>query len=247
MYILYFLAAGYITYNLLCFTYNYYLNKYKKIDINNKKPSKPVFENNSNYSFLIKNIEFYKDNELIEVSNYNNLYFEQTMLVFKLSFDYDYYIINYVFNDTEYKYLRNDKDMDTILFPIYNFEQLKNYVYINRISKALLILSENNSEIYQEVDILKYLLPFLGPNYNFYSDKEDKLDIKIILKHILTVKTKELFLNVYDDNNNNNSNYNRYYDEIISTNKYILKLYDTFGNMYQFKNNNLNWNPTLQL
>lgn len=247
MYILYFLAAGYITYNLLHFTCTYYLNKYKKIDIKDKKPSKPAFENSNKYSFLIKNIEFYKDDKLIEVSNYNNLYFEQTILVFKLSYDYDYYIINYVFNDTEYKYLRNDKDMDTILFPMYNSEQLKNYVYINKISKALLILSEEDSEIFEEINILEHLLPFLGPNYNFYSDLENKLDIKFVLKNILMNKTKELFLNVHDDNYDNDNNYNKHYNKILSTDKYILKLYDTFGNMYQFKNNNLNWNPNLQL
>lgn len=247
MYILYLFTFGYITYNLFFYAYKYYFNQYKKIDVKHKKNDNLAFENSSKYSFLIKNIEFYKDDKLIEVSNYNNLYFEQTILVFKLSYDYDYYIINYVFNDNEYKYLRNDEDMDTILFPMYNSEQIKNYVYINKISKALLILSEENSELFEEINILEHVLPFLGPNYNFYSDLDNKLDIKLILKNILMNKTKELFLNVHDDNNNNDNNYIKHYNKILSTDKYLLKLFDTFGNVYQFKQNNLEWNPNLKL
>lgn len=256
LYILYFLTTGYITYNILHFTYNYCINKHKKIDGEHKKNDKSYFENNNNYSFLIKNIEFYKNNYVIKCSNYNNFYFKQTDIIFNLSFDYDYYIINYVFNDTEYKYMRNDKNMNIISFPMYKLEEIKNYVYTNKISKALLIISEENTEIFEEIDILKYLLPFLGPNYNFYYDKEYKLDIKLVLKHILVTKSKELFFN--DDDNNNSSydnyyryyeNYNRCYNKILSNNKYLLKLYDTFGNIYQFENNNINlhWNPNLQL
>ena len=235
MYILYVLTVGFVIYNFLYYFYNNY--KYKKINIENKKNDKPIFENHNNYSFLIKNIEFYKNNYLIKCLNYNNFYLKQTEIIFNLSFDYDYYVINYTFNDTEYKYIRNDNKMDILLFPMYKPEELKNYVYINKISKALLIISLKDSKVFEEINILEYILPFLGPNYNFYYDKEHKLNIKLVLTHILVNKSKELSLNI--DN----------YNKILSDDKYLLKLYDTFGNIYQFESNNinLNWNPNLQL
>jgi len=102
---------------------------------------------------------------------------------------------------------------------------IKNYIYINKIIKAILFINEKNSDISLEIDILEYILPFLGPNYNFYKDLDLKLDLKLVLKNVLL----------------------NYDNKILQDDKYLLKLYDTFNNNYDLKHDYLTWNPNLQL
>jgi len=228
MYILYFLISGFITYNLLY----YYKTKTKtktKIDKSEKSISQG-FNNINSYSFLIKNVEFYKDNKLIEVKlNYNNIFLKETKLEINCNHDYDYLIINYIYNEKKYKYAISNNTINneslTLTFPMYLPGNIKNYIYINKITKAILFINEKNSDISLEIDILEYILPFLGPNYNFYKDLDLKLDLKLVLKNVLL----------------------NYDNKILQDDKYLLKLYDTFNNNYDLKHDYLTWNPNLQL
>ncbi len=119
----------------------------------------------------------------------------------------------------------NENNENNIKFPIYSPGQIKNYVYINKIITALLIIEEKNSEIFEEINILNSILPFLGPNYNFYKDLDIKLDFYLVIKHILL----------------------QYNKQINKNNVLTLQLHDTFGNIYNLKNDYLTWNPNLQL
>jgi len=64
---------------------------------------------------------------------------------------------------------------------MYSSEQIKNYVYINKISSAKLLITINKKDEISskdkitsviEIDILPMLVQFVGPNYNFYKDLE---------------------------------------------------------------------------
>ena len=146
---------------------------------------------------------------------------EQNDIKLKVNILFDYYVVNYIYNNIEYKYYSNN---NILKFPIYKEEQIKNYVYINRITKAILVINENI-----EYDILAQILPFLGPNYNFYKDLDIKLSIKSILKYIY-IKDKKILKEINFDNKN-----------------YYIKLYDNFNNEYYNKSDYLNWNAELQL
>jgi hypothetical protein len=118
---------------------------------------------------------------------------------------------------------------------MYSSEQIKNYVYINKISSAkLLIITTDKNEItiIDEIDILPMLIPFVGPNYNFYKDLE-VLGIKLYVDKILAYlkfKNETIF------------------DKLDTVNKnYKLLLYDNFNNEYNVDSNYLTWNPELKL
>ena len=140
----------------------------------------------------------------------------------------DYFIINYIYNNIEYKYLCKATFTTEITFPVYNSEQIKNYIYINKINKALFII--NNEE---SVDILNLILPFVGPNYNFYEDIS-KLYLKDILMYY-NVRKEIMFYNKLKFINDSNE----------STN-FHLELYDNFNNKFII-NDELKWNPNLIL
>ena len=163
--------------------------------------------------------------------NYNNIYLKETKLEIISIKIMIIFIINYIYNEKKYKYLINNNIINneslTLNIPMYLPCNIKNYIYINKITKAILFINEKNSEISLEIDILEYILPFLGPNYNFYKDTDIKLDFNFVLK---------IFLLNYDNN-------------ILPDDKYLLKLYDTFNNSnnYDLSYNYLTWNPNLQL
>lgn len=235
MYLFYIISSSFILLTILYeFVYDLCFNKKTK-KIKNTKNTKntKIFDFKKKYSFEIKNIEFCNEstesnesNESTEsnftkLSNYNNIYMEQNDIKLKVNILFDYYVVNYIYNNIEYKYYSNN---NILKFPIYKEEQIKNYVYINRITKAILVINENI-----EYDILAQILPFLGPNYNFYKDLDIKLSIKSILKYIY-IKDKKILKEINFDNKN-----------------YYIKLYDNFNNEYYNKSDYLNWNAELQL
>jgi hypothetical protein len=133
-----------------------------------------------------------------------------------------YCIINYLYNDIPYKYIVNKESLDSINFPIYTQEQIKNYIYVNKIKKALIYIGSNNKiekvdneEL--EFDITYIIIEYLGPNYNFYKD----LDIKTSIKQILDI------------------------NEIKYEKDFKLKLYDNFNNEY-IQTDYLSWNPNIR-
>lgn len=222
MYILYL-----STFSLILFTlFNYFLNKKSK-NLNVKK-----LDHKNNYSFIIKNIEFFKNGKCIEIKNYNNQYFKQNNIELYVNYPYDFFIVNYIYNNTEYKYYSENS---FLTFPMYSSEQIKNYVYINKINNAKLLVTEtdkNEISITREINILPMLIQFIGPNYNFYKDVEDigtKLNVDKILMYLKYKNEIE-------------------HDKLDTENKnYKLLLYDNFGNEYNIESNQLTWNPELKL
>lgn len=161
------------------------------------------------YSLIVKNIEYFKDGQLTNYNNYKEC---------------DFFIVNYTYNDNKFKYY-SEEEFSTI----YCKEQIKDYVYVNKITRALLLITEKETEINNEIDILEMILPFVGPNYNFYKDLNKKLEINKILNYLkLTNKEKLKKLNLIDKN-------------------YKILFYDNFNNVYNVDSNYFNWNPELKL
>ena len=228
MYVLYLSTLSFILFTL----YNCFSNKI------NKNVTVKKLDHKKNYSFIIRNIEFFKNGKCVGFTNYNNYYFKQNNIELNVNFLYDFFVVNYIYDNTEYKYY---SDNSFLTFPMYSSEQLKNYVYINKISSAkLLILESNENDIsnksqmskIDEIDILPMLIPFVGPNYNFYKDLE-VLGIRLNVDKILA------YLKFKNEN---------VFDKLDTVNKnYKLILYDNFNNEYNVDSNYLTWNPELKL
>ena len=192
---------------------------YKKY-ISHNKNIKLEIENKSNLT-TINNINFYDQNHKLILRvpknpNKNKIILNENEFK-KLDFsfytiNYEYIIIYYLYNNNIYKF-RITNNISDIIFPLYNKDQYKNYVYINRINKIKL---DQNILI----DYEKHIIPFLGPNYNFYVE----LNYFISPKNIL-----DYFNLDYNDNS-------------------ILELIDKFENSQTFNmNDKLEWNPILKL
>ena len=212
MYLLYLSSLGFI--------FIYFL---RYIFIKKDNQSKIItLDNINDYIFLLKNIEYVKHDNTIETIDYNNNYIKQTNFSLITDHYYKYFIVNYVYNNINYKYYSNNSFLN---FPIYPKEKIKNYVYVNKISKATLILNENK----EEHDILKIILPFVGPNYNFYRDLGVVTNAENILKYSY-INNLDM-LNKLDFVNKN----------------FSIKCYDNFSNEYDMDLYNFTWNPELKL
>lgn len=222
MYVLYLYTLTFILLTL----YNCFSGK------TNKNITVKKLDHKKNYSFIIRNIEFFKDGKCVEFTNYNNYYFKQNNIELNVNFLYDFFVVNYIYDNTEYKYY---SDNSFLTFPMYSSEQIKNYVYINKISSAKLLITESNKNEMSktdEIDILPMLIPFVGPNYNFYKDLE-VLAIRLNVDKILA------YLKFKNEN---------VFDKLDTVNKnYKLLLYDNFNNEYNVDSNYLTWNPELNL
>ena len=229
MYVLYLSSLSFILFSLYKFFFSNRNDNVKKLD------------HKDNYSFIIKNIEFFKNGKLVDFTNYNNSYFKQKNIELNVDFLYDFFVVNYIYNNTEYKYY---SDNSFLTFPMYSSKQIKNYVYINKISSAKLLITEtdnseisnseiSNSEISKsEIDILPMIIEFVGPNYNFYKDLE-------LMGHIHNLNDILTYLKFKND---------KILDKLDLVNKnYKLIFYDNFNNEYNIDSNNLTWNPELKL
>jgi len=224
MYVLYLSTLSFILLTL----YNCFSNK-RNNNITVKK-----LDDKKNYSFIIRNIEFFKNGKCVEFTNYNNYYFKQNNIELNVNFLYDFFVVNYIYDNTEYKYY---SDNSFLTFPMYSSEQIKNYVYINKISSAKLLITETDKNeksdklgITDEIDILPLIIPFVGPNYNFY--KDIGTNVTNLDKILTYLKFKNE--NVFDKLDTENKNYK-------------LILYDNFNNEYNVDGNHLTWNPELKL
>jgi len=224
MYVLYLSTLSFILLTL----YNCFSNK-RNNNITVKK-----LDDKKNYSFIIRNIEFFKNGKCVEFTNYNNYYFKQNNIELNVNFLYDFFVVNYIYDNTEYKYY---SDNSFLTFPMYSCEQIKNYVYINKISSAKLLITETDKNeksdkigITNEIDILPLIIPFVGPNYNFY--KDIGTNVTNLDKILTYLKFKNE--NVFDKLDTENKNYK-------------LILYDNFNNEYNVDGNHLTWNPELKL
>ena len=222
MYVLYLSTLSFILLTL----YNCFSNK------RNKNITVKKLDDKKNYSFIIRNIEFFKGDKCVEFTNYNNYYLKQNNIELNVNFLYDFFVVNYIYDNTEYKYYSENS---FLTFPMYSIEQIKNYVYINKISSAKLLINEtdkNEISVTEEIDILPMLIQFVGPNYNFYKDLEvlgNKLNLDKILIY-LKFKNENIF------------------DKVDTVNKnYKLILFNNFNNEYNMNSSYLTWNPELKL
>lgn len=177
-------------------------------------------ENNNNKDIILDNIRFYDKNNCLllrvpkdeskfklkmNLNDYKNLDFTFYTI------NYEYLIINYIYKNKIYKWIESNKT-STLKFPFYNKDEYKNYVYLNKIDKIYL-----DGKIMPNLE--NDIIPFLGPNYNFYNDLNYKITFKQILNY-LNIKYKE---------------------------ESIVDLVDKFENKKTFKlDENLNWDPELK-
>ena len=149
MYGLYLYTLSFILFTL----YNCFSNK------RNKNITVKKLDDKKNYSFIIRNIEFFKNGKCIEFTNYNNYYFKQNNIELNVNFLYDFFVVNYIYDNTDYKYYSEN---NFLTFPMYSSDQIKNYVYINKISSAKLLITESDKiVITDEIDILPLIIPFV--------------------------------------------------------------------------------------
>lgn len=190
---------------------------------NKKKVNK--FDHKEKFSFMIHDIKFYKDNQYVDKIQYNNNNNNKEKTIeLNVNFLYDYYIVNYEYNNKLFKFYSKNS---FLTIPIYSEEQIKKYVYVNNIKEASLVIKK---EVEIEYDIKRDLIPFLGPNYNFYKDLDIKLNTFDILKYI----------SIYNFEIKN-------IIETINKDNIIIKLKDNFGIEYKNNDEYLFWNPNLKL
>ena len=197
--------------NLACAIYNY-------ITGNDKIVRK--FDEKIDYVFYLEKIEFYKDNKLVKAKIYNQSFDNKKTLEFNIDVLYDYYLVTYKHNENTYDFLSNG---DTLTFPFYDESEIKNYVYINKIIRAILKIEDFS------IDIVQSLKRFVGPNYNFYKDIDCKIITKDIIKYIM-IKHPNI----------------KHLTHKIDNNEFKLTLFDNFQNEYNIQEY-LIWNPNLQL
>jgi hypothetical protein len=195
---------------------------------NKKKVNK--FDYKEKFTFMIHDIKFYKDKKYIDKIQYNNNNNNKEKTIeLNVNFLYDYYIVNYEYNNKLFKYY---SDNNFLTIPIYSEKQIKKYVYVNNIKEASLIIKkENEKDI--KYDIKRDLVPFLGPNYNFYKDLDIKLNTFDILKYI-SIYNFEI-KNIIDT------------VDTVDKEHIIIKLKDNFGIEHENNSEYLFWNPNLKL
>lgn len=187
-------------------------------------PKVKKFDEKVESKFNLYQINLFQDNNLIKLIHLNHYF--HTLSEFNIDkyiqldelfgINYNKILLKYNFGNKKYYYIC---DKQKFYFPMYKAEHIKNYVFINKIKQAFIEI--NNKKI----DILERIEPFIGPNYNFYNDINNKILIKDLFDIILTIKE-------YD---------------IIKMNNYHIKLLDTFDNIYILDSEYLEWNPNLIL
>lgn len=190
---------------------------YKKYFTHNKKLKFDSFGDKK--EIILQNINFYDiNNKLIMILPKNKNILKFNLLnneskIFDFSFhlfNYDYIIINFIYNNNIYKWLGKN-NIEKIKFPIYNKEDLKNYVYINKIGKV--IIDDKNLD-----DLKNCINEFLGPNYNFYKELDYTITPKQILNYLNIQYKSDSILHLYDRFNNKFSfkiNEKLYWDPVL--------------------------------
>jgi hypothetical protein len=182
---------------------------------------------NEEHEFVIDNIKFYKGNKCIETKEYDEHSVSQVPKNFELNVDfiYDFFVVNYNYNSKNYKFLSDNK---FLTFPIYSKEQIKSYVYINKIKKAeIKYETKETTEMSNSIIITDEINKFVGPNYNFYKDTDFKFKTESLISYLKA----ENFINEIDSNN-------------VS---YKFIFYDNFNNEYSDYNDYIIWDPNLRL
>jgi len=195
----------------------------KKICIKKSNKVYKKFDHKNSYKYNLLDFEIVKNNKIID-----NIIYEKNIdkyVIINESIiidivDFDYICINYKINNKKYKYITNNNNFKLNL---YNNEEIKDYIYINKIHDCILKINNNLLNIQNDIIV------FIGPNYNFYNDLYNKLNYINVIKYILM--KRKIYFN----------------EEEISNSEINFK--DNFMNEYKFNSNTfngfLNWKPTL--
>lgn len=157
------------------------------------------FYDNNNH--MVKKII---SNNVTKIDNFKKLDFSFYL------FDYEYYIITYKYK-TIYKWISQDNDIKNqyIMFPFYDKEKYKKYIFKNTLNK-----------IYIDDKILNINIEaFMGPNYNFYNDLNYKITAKQICDYFNVAYNFDSILTLEDMLNNKydfTMNDNLKWDPILS-------------------------------
>ena len=200
------------------FVISYVLYKIYDICTKPNKNLKLINQENKNIKLICT--KFYNnDNGFIQKIDHNVIIQDNECKKIDLSyylFPYKFVVIHYYYNDKIYNWIHennNNSDNQIISFPFYKETQYKTYVYTNKIKN---ILIDNKQRDYMHI----LIEPFLGPNYNFYSE----LNYSIYLRQLL-----DYFNIEYNDST-------------------TMTLCDNFNNQIEFKiNDKLYWDPQLKL
>lgn len=179
------------------------------------------------YDFIIDNIKFYKDNKCIKTKEFSrthksNLSSVQKNVELNVNFIYDFFVVDYYYNSNNYKFL---SDNSFLTFPIYSKEQIKTYVYTNKIKLAVINKDDSNDNNINP-DITDEINKFVGPNYNFYKDIDYKFKSEHLISYLKSIGILE-----------------------ITDSKPLFKFvfYDNFNNQYSSYDDYLTWEPNLSL
>lgn len=177
------------------------------------------------YDFIIDNIKFYKNDKCIKTKEFgithkSNLSHVQKNVELNVDFIYDFFVVDYYYNSNNYKFL---SDNSFLTFPIYSKEQIKTYVYTNKIKLAV-IKKDDSNDI--NPDITDEINKFVGPNYNFYKDIDYKFKSEYLISYLKSIGILE-----------------------TTDSKPIFKFvfYDNFNNEYSSYDDYLTWEPNLSL
>lgn len=208
------------------FTYKLYKHLFGEDNFKNIKN----FDENVKIEYSINYVYFYKkDNikdKLIKTRMYENIQFKDNKYDIITNLDYDYFIMDYSYINNSYKLICEKGITESNNYLVYHTEQIKNYVYINKITNAFVFIDDFETDKKIKIDILSELLPYLGPNYNFYEDLNYKITVKQILKIILD---ENILLKIENGPDGPH-----------------LYLYDNFSNEYKYSiNDYLTWCPVL--
>lgn len=177
------------------------------------------------YDFIIDNIKFYKNDKCIKTKEFSrthksNLSPVQKNVELNADFIYDFFVIDYYYNSNNYKFL---SDNSFLTFPIYSKEQIKTYVYTNKIKLAV-IKKDDGNDI--NPDITDEINKFIGPNYNFYKDIDYKFKSEYLISYLKSIDILEI---------------------TDSKPLYKFVFYDNFNNEYSSYDYYLTWEPNLIL
>ena len=165
-----------------------------------------TFEDKNNYNSKLISINLFPTNISVRYNN-NEIFIKD---------HFDYIIIDFLLDNKRFKLIENK---NTFKFPLYLKNEIKKYVFINKILKIELNYNDKN------LIITHLLMKFIGPNYDFnysYINKSTNTNTNITIKDYLTI----LKINFNNDS--------------------IIKIYDSFDNIHEYSIDSiLKWNPML--
>ena len=166
------------------FVVSYILYKIIYVCIRPNTNLKLINEKNHNQNIKLICTKFYDNNNIfIKKIDHNIIIKKNESKNIDLSyylFYYNFCVIQFNHNDKIYNWISennsNSNNNQIISFPFYKETEYKTYVYTNKIKK---IFIDNK----QQTNLHILIEPFLGPNYNFYSELNYSINLRQILNY----------------------------------------------------------------